>query len=85
MNYQHLEAKPHAWRKQLHFKGRRLTVGQLLADMRANGWDAERAAEEHGLPLEAVNEAMDYGQRFADVIAADNEVERARVKRNLGL
>ena len=31
-----LVSRPHSWRRQLQIKGRNLTVGQLLATMRAN-------------------------------------------------
>ena len=30
MHYTYLVARPHSWRRQLSFKGRRLTVGQFL-------------------------------------------------------
>jgi hypothetical protein len=36
LHYSYLVARPHAWRKQLAFKGRRLTVGQFLGRMHAD-------------------------------------------------
>jgi uncharacterized protein (DUF433 family) len=75
--YTYLVARPHAWRKQLFFKGRRLTVGQFLRNMRANKMSPEEAAEDFGLPTEAAFEAIDYGERFAALIAAE-EAEDAR-------
>jgi uncharacterized protein (DUF433 family) len=71
LDYEYLVARPHSWRKQLSFKGRRLTVGQLLDAMDANNWGIETAAQEFDLPVAAVSEALDYGKRFTDVIAAE--------------
>lgn len=76
--YNYLEARPHRWRRQLSISGRRLTVGQLLGQMRANGWDAEQTAAAFDVPLGAVLEAIDYGTRFADIISADDAEERRR-------
>lgn len=78
MSYEHLEAREHPWRKQMYVKGRRLTVGQIIGQMRANGWNAQQTADAYDLPREAVAEALDYAQRFADVIAADAAEERRR-------
>ena len=35
--YEHLEWRPHHWRKQLSLKGRKMTVGQFVYAMRARG------------------------------------------------
>jgi len=80
--YEHLVARPHYWRKQLSSKGRRLTVGQLLAQMKANAWGIEEASREFDLPVLAVTEALDYGNRFADLIAAE-AAEDARAANEL--
>jgi uncharacterized protein (DUF433 family) len=78
--YTYLVSRPHAWRKQLFFKGRRLTVGQFLRSMRANRMSPKETAEDFDLPVEAAFEAMDYGERFASLIAAE-EAEDARAAR----
>lgn len=78
--YTYLVSRPHAWRKQLFFKGRRLTVGQFLRGMQANNMSPKEAAEDFDLPVEAAFEAMDYGERFAALIAAE-EAEDARAAR----
>lgn len=83
LGYRYLVARPHPWRKQLFLKGRRLTVGQVLGTMRREGWSTEYAAEQYELPLEAVLEAMDYGDRFADLIKAE-DAEDARAVKALG-
>ncbi|TAM58195.1 hypothetical protein EPN52_11320 [bacterium] len=74
--YRYLVRRPHSWRRQLSLKGRRLTVGQLVAQMRANALDEAAAAREFDLPFEAVVEAVDYAERFAGLLAAEAAEER---------
>jgi uncharacterized protein (DUF433 family) len=68
----YLVLRPHRWRKQLSFKGRRLSVGQLLGRMQAERWSVEEAASQFELPIAAVDEAVVYGEAFASLIAAEN-------------
>ena len=49
----YLDLRPHARRRQLSFKGRRLTVGQFLGRMRTEQWTPEQAATEYALTVEA--------------------------------
>lgn len=83
VGYTYLVSRPHAWRRQLVFKGKRLTVGQFLHNMRANELSAEAAAADFELPVDAAYEAMDYGQRFADLIAADEAEDAAAARKHL--
>jgi uncharacterized protein (DUF433 family) len=83
LSYTYLVARAHAWRKQLVFKGRRLTVGQFLSHMRAEGSTPEQAAADFDLPVEAAYEALEYGERHASLIAAE-EAEDAHAVRSLG-
>ena len=80
--YAYLVQRPHAWRKQLAFKGRRLTVGQLLGTMRIERWGVDRAAAEFDLPTDAIYEALDYGERFASLLIAE-DAEDARAAKSL--
>jgi uncharacterized protein (DUF433 family) len=82
LHYTYLVARPHAWRKQLVFKGRRLTVGQFLGHMRAEGFTPEEAAADFDLPVEAAYEALEYGERHASLIAAE-EAEDAQAVRSI--
>jgi uncharacterized protein (DUF433 family) len=82
LQYSYLVSKPHAWRKQLVFKDRRLTVGQFLGRMRAEQWTPKQAATEFELPVEAAYEALEYGERHSALIAAE-EAEDAQAARNL--
>jgi uncharacterized protein (DUF433 family) len=79
-SYDFLVRVPHSWRRQLVFKGRRQTPAQLVADMRANGWDIDRTAKEFDLDCRAVTEALHYVQRHQSLIAAEAAEERRRVE-----
>jgi len=70
--YEFLVCRPHAWRRQPAFKGRRLTVGQFLHQMTVNGWTPEQAAREFDLPEQAAYEAMAYGERHRALIEMEN-------------
>ena len=80
--YAYLVQRPHPWRRQLSFKGHRLTVGQFLGAMRVEGWSLEQAAEEFDLPVEAALEAIDYGEKFRALIDAET-AEGARAAKSL--
>ena len=69
---EYLVQRPHRWRRQLCFKGRRLTVGPLLARMNAEGWTAEETANQFELPIAAVDAAVEYGAQFAALIQAEH-------------
>lgn len=74
--YQHLVARDHSRRRQLYLKGRNLTVGQLVYSMRADHLPPEQAAERYDLPLEAIQEALEYYQAHREVIDAEAEAEK---------
>lgn len=78
--YRHLVRVRHPWRRQLSLKGRRLTVGQLVAQMNANAMDVAVAAEAFGLQPEAVAEALDYAARNVELLASEAAEERRRVE-----
>jgi hypothetical protein len=80
--YMYLVARPHRWRRQLSFKGRRLTVGQFLGRMRTEKWTPEHAASEFDLPVEAAYEAVAYGEQYASLLAAE-DAEDARAAKQL--
>ena len=78
--WQFLVARPHPWRRQLSIKGRNLTVGQLVSNLRANRLTEEQAGEEFDLPLSAIREALDYYRENRALI----ELEAAEERRRLG-
>ena len=78
--YRYLVRVRHPWRRQLSLKGRRLTVGQLVAQMESNQMDVPTAAEEFDLPREAVAEALDYAARNRELLIVEASEERRRVE-----
>jgi uncharacterized protein (DUF433 family) len=78
--YRWLVAAPHRWRKQLSIKGRRLTAGQLVRWMEANGDTIATAAADWDLPVEAVAEAVEYVARNRQLVDAEFAEERRRVE-----
>ena len=82
LNYAYLINRPHPWRRQLSFKGRRLTVGQFIGRMRTEKWTPEQAAAEFDLPVEAAYEAIEYGDQYSSLIEAE-DAEDARAAKNL--
>lgn len=71
--YRHLVARDHPRRRQLYVQRRNLTVGQLVASMRAYQLVPEQAAERYDLPLEAIQEALAYYQIHHELIGAEAE------------
>ncbi|RME51438.1 MAG: DUF433 domain-containing protein [Caldilineae bacterium] len=78
-HYRYLVARPHPWRRQPCLKGRNMTVGQLVATMKANRLSPEEAAEDLNLPLEQVYEALLYYDLHRDLVEAELREEANRV------
>jgi uncharacterized protein (DUF433 family) len=80
--YQWLEPKPNKKStRQLGIKGRNMTVWNLVADIVVSDMTPEEVADDRDLPLEAVQEALDY--YAANKAWIDAEVDEAG--RRLGL
>ena len=76
--YCYLMRQPNHWLRQAFFLGRpKLPVSRVVEAMQANQQSVEEAARDWQLPIEAVKEALDYYQRFRDVIEADAAEELA--------
>ena len=69
-SYQYLESRPHPWRKILWLKGRNMHVWHLVATMLREGETPEKTAQNFGLPVEAVREALDYYQHNKALVDA---------------
>src|SRR5574341_592990 len=70
--YRYLMRQPSHWLRQAFFLGRpKLPVSRVVEAMHANQQSIEEVAQDWQLPVEAVKEALDYYQRFRDVIEAD--------------
>jgi hypothetical protein len=74
--WKHLVARRHPWRKQLFLKGRNMTVRQLVGTVRVNNFSEEQAAQDLGLPVEAIREAFAYFDANPEVIELDAAHER---------
>ena len=80
--YQWLEPKPYKkLTKQLGIKGRNMTVWNLVADVVVSGLAPEEVAKDYRLPVEAVQEALEY--YYANQEWIDAEVDE--IGRRLGL
>lgn len=78
--WQYLESRPHPWRKQLYFKGKRLKAFDVWMDMIVNQETPEKAAINWDLPLEAVTEAISYCEQNQDLLKEEAESERRRLE-----
>jgi len=78
-----LVGRPHAWRRQLWIKGRRMTAGDLARTIEIEDWTPERAAVEFDLPLEAVLEAQRYLAANRDLVIAEERENALAVEQAL--
>ena len=78
-HHRYLVARPHPWRRQLYLKGRNMTVGQLVATIKANHLSPEEAAQDMDLPLEQVREALAYYDLHRDLVDMELREEASRV------
>ena len=79
-NWQYLIARPHAWRKQRYIKRRKLLASTIWRDMTANQMSPEQAAENWDLPLSAIYEAIDYCQKYQEILKLEADEERYRLE-----
>jgi uncharacterized protein (DUF433 family) len=77
--YQYLWVRPHSWRRQASLKGRTMTVGQLVATMRANKMSAEEAADDLDLPLAQIEEALAYYEEHHELVDGELREEGRRL------
>jgi uncharacterized protein (DUF433 family) len=76
--YRYLMRQPDHWLRQAFFVGRpKLPVSRVVETMQANGQSVEESARDWGLPVAAIEEALDYCQRFRDLLVADAADELA--------
>lgn len=78
--YSYLVDRPHPWRRQLSLRGCNMTVGQLVATMRANGLNPEEAAADLDLPLAQIHEALAYYAAHRDLIDEELREDRKRLQ-----
>ena len=78
--WKYLEKRPHPWRKQLHFKGRRLRPFTVCSTMQVEEMTPEEAAYNWDLSLDEVAEAISYCEANQDLLKQDAESERRRLE-----
>jgi hypothetical protein len=78
-DWQWLVERPHSWRRQLWIKGRKLLASAVWLDAQANGLSAAETAENWGLPLPAVEEALAYSEAHRALIEAEANEEHQRL------
>jgi uncharacterized protein (DUF433 family) len=74
--WQFLSPYPQSWRKQLYIKGRKLPASIVWGDMIVNEMTPEESAEDWDLPLEAVQEAIQYCETHRELLDLEAEEER---------
>jgi hypothetical protein len=78
--WQWLVERPHPWRRQLWIKGRKLLASSVWLDALTHGWGTREAAENWDLPLEACEEVFVYCHASQNLIRAEADEERQRLK-----
>lgn len=74
--WQFLAPYPQSWRKQLYIKNRKLPASIVWGDMIVNEMTPEESAEDWNLPLEAVQEAIQYCETHKELLDLEAEEER---------
>jgi len=74
--WQYLETHPSSWRKQLYFKGSKLTAFTVWSDMIANKDTINETASNWDLPVEAIREAIEYCETNQELLQLEAEAER---------
>ena len=77
--WQYLEARPHAWRRQLYLKGRKLLASTVWQDMIVNQLSSDQAAENWDLPLAAIDEVICYCESHQELLKLEADEERSRL------
>lgn len=74
--WKYLAPRPHAWKRQLFIKGRRMTAANVWYDMLANHRSLEETAENWELPLEAVEEIVRYCEANRELLGMEADEEK---------
>ncbi|MCK6528188.1 hypothetical protein L6R50_11740 [Myxococcota bacterium] len=77
--WKYLVQREHPWRRQMSVKGRRLLAATVWRDMVANSQAPAEAAEEWGIPVEAVLEAVRWCEANRGLLDLEAQEERRRL------
>ena len=75
--WKYLVERPHAWKRQLYVKGRRLTAANVWGDMIVNNMTVAEVADDWDLPEEAITEIVEYCEGNVNLIKAEADEEKA--------
>jgi hypothetical protein len=79
-NWKYLVEHSHPWKKQLYVKGRKLPAVSVWIGMETNGLTRAEAAENWDIPIDVVNEIVDYCQNNRDLLRMEADEEKRLLK-----
>lgn len=79
-DWQYLVSRPHPWRKQLYIKGHKFLASTVWRDMLVNQMSLEQAAENWNLPLDAIEEVIQYCESHRELLKLEADEERYRLE-----
>ena len=77
--WKYLVELSHPWKKQLFVKGRKLPAANVWSAMLVNELTREQAADNWDLPLEAINEIVDYCESNQPLLEMEAAEEAKRL------
>lgn len=78
--WKYLVQIPHAWKKQLYVKGRKLSAAAVWTGINVNKLSKEEAAFNWDLPLGAIDEIVQYCETHKELLQMEAEEEGRRLK-----
>jgi len=77
--WRYLVEREHPWQRQMSIKGKRLLAATVWRDMLANQLSSDEAAEEWGIPIEAVEEAIRWCESHRALLDMEAREEARRL------
>jgi uncharacterized protein (DUF433 family) len=74
--WQYLESRPQSWRQQLYLKGTRIKASVIYSDMIVNQMSQLEAVDNWDLPLEAIQEVVEYCQTHQELLKKEAQQGR---------
>lgn len=79
-NWMYLVDQVHPWKRQLLVKGRKLSAAAVWSGMLVNQLSREQAAENWDLPIEAIDEILDYCEKNKALLEMEAAEELRRLE-----
>ena len=74
--WKYLVSRPHAWRRQLYIKGRKMLASTVWRETQINRLSPEEASYNWDLPLAVLDEITRYCEANRDLLAMESDEER---------